>query len=187
MKVLDDHPDRAEMLKAIKSGTVPFASHLDCCPACRQLFELLLHYGAAGRGPHAEPSPESVYRHIAIARLAESRRPKRTLAGSVVYDSWAQLPALQMREAALDGERRLRLAASEYSMEFIADRQLKIWDFVARVYDRDTATSEFILQIGRKKLYIRAHQCYFWSAKNPPRRIQLLSPSFRIDFGRLRW
>ncbi len=187
------------MMAAVKTGNVPFASHLEKCEPCRQLFELLSHLTGVESEltePQSsdcavpveyEPSLESVYRHRAIARLVESRHPARTIGGLVVYDSWANLPAVQVRDALLEGERRMRLKAGRFTLELIGDRQLEQWEFVARVYDRTKVTPEFILQVGRKKLYARSQNCFFWSAKRPPRKVQLLSPSTRIDFGTLKW
>ena len=193
------HPDRAEMLAAIKLGTVPFADHLKSCESCRQLFEILSQFGEWEVGKDTgdpgreagdirfEAPLDSVYRHRAIARLIQSRRPERTIDGKVAFDSWADLPAVEVREAALEGERRLRLTADRYTLELIGDRRLDRWEFVARVYDRKKVSSEFILQIGRKKLHPCSQACFFWDAKRPPRRIQLLSPSLKIDFGEVRW
>jgi hypothetical protein len=36
-------------------------------------------------------------------------------------------------------------------------------------------------------MYAKSQHCFFWTAKRPPRRIQLLSPSVKIDFGSISW
>jgi len=183
----NQHPDRGEMLRAIRTGRIPFARHLAECEDCQNLFAMLSRVHTGVEEIDESPGEHAVYRHRAIALLVQSRHPRSSVDGDVVFDSWAHLPPTQVRAATLEGERRLRLKAGRFTLEFIADRQLDGWEFVARVYDQTRATSEFVLQVGQKKLYPCAQQCFFWSAKHPPRRIQLLSPELRIDFGRLRW
>ncbi len=124
---------------------------------------------------------------MAISRLVESRNPERSVPGAVVFDSWQDLPVTQTRYVAPGLERRLRLRSDRYLLELVGDRQLREWDFVARVYDREKVTRQFILQVGRRKLYPEVQDCFYWSSARPPRRIQLLSPSLRIDFGNIKW
>lgn len=175
------------MLKAIKSGKVPFASHLKQCENCRILYDLLVSHGAVDSQKLERPSRIAVHRSALIPKLVQSRRPARDLPGRVEFDSWAQLPAMQIREAPSDLERRLRLTASGYTLELVADRRGQGWEFVARVYDKERVCTEFILQVGRLKLGTEAHDCYFWSANKPPQRLRLLSPALKIDFGEISW
>ncbi len=97
------------------------------------------------------------------------------------------VPAMQIREAPSDLERRLRLTAQGYTLELVADRRGKGWEFVARVYFKEQVCTEFILQVGRLKLGPEAHDCYFWSTPKPPRSLKLLSPELKIDFGEITW
>ena len=175
------------MLEAIRSGVIPFQDHLDQCEECRNLFAVLSRVTTEAELAASEPSRHSVYRHRAIALIDQSRHPRRQIAGAVVFDSWSHLSNVQVRDAVLEGERRLRLKAGRYVVELVADRQLDTWEFTARVYAGTAVTSEFILQIGRRKLFAEAQQCYFWTAKHPPRRVRLLSPDVGVDFGELSW
>jgi hypothetical protein len=183
-----NHPDRDEMLRAIVTGSVPFKSHLARCETCRMLFELLsIHRAEAPDSLISVPPVGALYRQMAISRLAESRNPERSVSGAIIFDSWQHLPVSQTRDAAPGLERRMRLKSDQYLLELIGDRQLREWDFVARVYDRARVTREFILKVGRRKLYPELQDCFFWSSARPPRRIQLLSPSLRVDFGNIKW
>ncbi len=187
MKKTEIHPDRASMLKAIQTGEVPFSSHLVRCAECRELYELFVQYRPDERLNDLEPSSQSVARARAVPKLVESRSPARAITGGVAFDSWADLPAVQIRSAVGTLERRIRLEAGKYTLELVADRVQTEWEFVARIYDRHQVTSEFILQVGRRKLVPQSQRCYFWSAKNPPKTMQLLSSALKIDFGKLTW
>jgi hypothetical protein len=175
------------MFKAIRSGTVPFASHLEQCDHCRILFKLLSHHNLPYSAELEKPDQAAIRQWGQIPRLAQSRRPVRAIRGRVVLDSWAHLPAMQIRQAPPDVERHVSFAAGQYTLELVADRSTEGWEFVARVYDRDKVTSEFFLQVGRTKLSPESHDCYFWTASKPPRSLKLLSPSLKIDFGKLSW
>lgn len=187
MKKAETHPDRASLLRAAQSGKVPFASHLARCAECRELYELFVQYGPDERLKDLAPSPQSVALAKAIPRLVASRRPARAVAGRVAFDSWADVPAVQLRSAVGTLERRLRFEAGKYTLEIVAERAQKEWEFVARIYERQEVTSEFILKVGSRKLVPQSQRCYYWTAKNPPRTLQLLSPDLKIDFGKLTW
>lgn len=187
MRNLSNHPDRIRMLKAIKSGKVPFALHLKQCESCRILYDLLASHGAAASPKLERPSRAAVRQSALIPKLVQSRKPARAVPGRVEFDSWAQLPAMQIRQAPSDLERRLRLTAQGYTLELVADRKGRNWEFVARVYNKEQVCTEFILQVGRLKLGPEAHDCYFWTAAKPPRRLQLLSPALKLDFGEISW
>ena len=187
MKKTETHPDRASLLRAIETGDIPFAAHLERCTECRELFDLFVQYAPDERLKEMAPSPQSVARARAVPKLVESRRPSRTITGRLTFDSWADVPAVQLRSTVGVLERRIRLEAGTYTLELVADRTQKEWEFVARIYEKQKVTSEFILQVGRRKLVPQSQRCYYWSAKNPPRTLQLLSSDLKIDFGKLTW
>ena len=187
MKTDDRHPGREEMIRAIRSGSISFKSHLKQCQACRQVFELLSKRIKKPMIEPVDPPMRSVYRHMAVPRMIESRHPARTMDGNVVFDSWSQLPIVQTRDSGYGVERRLRFRADRFTLEFVAEHQQGRWQFVARVYDGCTVTPEFILQVGKTKLVPEGHRCFFWSSTRPPRKIQLLSPSVKIVLDGLSW
>jgi hypothetical protein len=84
-------------------------------------------------------------------------------------------------------ERRLELHAEGVTLKLVAERQSDGWDFVARVYRDGKATTEFIVQVGRRKLVPLSRGFYNWSSTRPPNIIRLLSPALRVDFERLSW
>jgi len=187
MKKAESHPDRAALIKAAQTGEIPFASHLRRCADCREMFELFIQYAPDERLKDLAPSPQSVARARAVPKLVTSRKPLRAVTGRVTFDSWADIPAVQLRSTVGTLERRVRLEAGKYTLELVAERGQREWEFVARIYHGAKVTSEFILQAGRRKLVPQSQRCYFWSAKNPPRTLQLLSPDLKIEFGKLTW
>lgn len=187
MKKTETHPDRASLVRAAQTGKVPFRSHLKQCADCRELFELFVQYGPDERLKDLAPPPAAVARARAIPKLVASRRPSRAIAGKVAFDSWAEVPAVQLRSEVGNLERRVRLEAGRFTLEIVAERVQSQWEFVARIYDREEVTSEFILKAGRRKLVPQSQHCYYWSAKRPPKTLQLLSSELKIDFGKLTW
>ncbi len=187
MKKTKTHPDRAVLIEALETGEIPFRAHLVRCAECRELFDLLTQYGPDDRLKDLAPSPQSIARAQAVPKLVESRRPSRAITGRMTFDSWADVSAVQLRSTVGVLERRVRLEAGKYTLELVADRTLEEWEFVARIYNKEKVTSEFILQVGRRKLVPQSQRCYYWSAKNPPRTLRLLSSDLKIDFGKLTW
>lgn len=180
------HPDRTAILNAIKSGNVPFMRHLEACDDCRQMFELLkvLHTDPPSDDT---PLPESIYRSRAIALLDSTRHPAQVLSGELAHDSWAKLPAQQVRGISYSGERHLRFRAGAVTLELIVEKIAGSFEMVARVFERGTPTTRFLLQVGRQKLYPENHQCYFWTAQYPPKNVALISGSTKLEFGTVRW
>jgi hypothetical protein len=187
MESKDSHPDIHDIVNARRSRAGEVVEHLKSCESCRLLSDMLQ---CARRDSQAEivPPPNGLMiRSRAIARLIESRNPGRTLMGAAIFDSWTDRPALAVRDSAPGVERRLRWRAAQFSVELVGNRQLADWDFVARVYDGRKVSRQFILQAGSRKLVAGRGDCYHWSARRPTRRLQLLSPSLRIDLGSLLW
>jgi hypothetical protein len=162
------------------------ASHIKNCHECRTLVEILRWSLDESGGPF-EPPTELLRRQKAIPQLIASRHPAESLPARLVSDSWGDHPAVAVREAPFGVERRLRFRAVSYVVELVADRRLEGWDFVARVYDGEILTRQFILKVGRRKLVPGRGDCYFWSSKRPPQRLQLLSGELRIDLEKVKW
>jgi hypothetical protein len=181
------HPDRFEMIQAIECGEASFSKHLDECPQCRQLMVLLRQTHQKDADLTAKPSPKTLYASRAIALMDSSRHPAQTVDGRIAFDSWTGLSSQQIREAPPGSERRLTLKAGKFRLEIVADKSPVGWDITARVYDQGRPTTKFALKVGNRKLYPEAHKCFYWSAKNPPRRVLLLSSSLKLDFGKLSW
>lgn len=175
------------MFEAIKTGRVPFRNHLAQCESCRQLFELLSLSGEADQSALTAPSPASLYRARAIALQDRSRQPERSLKGELAHDSWSGLPAQQVRDAAFSGERRLRFKTGETVLDLVIEKTAGQFELVARVYEKGLPSTRYLLQIGRRKLYPENHNCFYWNSTQAPRRISLLSPSVKLDFGTLAW
>ena len=172
---------------AARTGRIPFADHLERCKPCRSLYEALKWLGNdAGRVEWAPPG-DLVQRHKAIPLLVASRRPARAVRAPRVYDTWTQLPALAVRQAAFGVERRVRFAVAQFEIEFVANRQLEGWELAVRVYENGGVTRRFVLQTGRRKLLLGRGDCFVWTSRRAPRKLGLLSPDLRIDLEDLPW
>ena len=187
MSVKSSHPDRSAMLKVIEKGKGHLLPHLKHCKECRELYELLSAFHVVRSVDPVLPSDEAMVKQEGIALIAASRAPSRTVRGQVVFDSWHDLPAMAVRDAAIGIERRLRFQAGRIVLEFVAERQPEGWEFTAKVYEHGRAVSDYVLKVGGRKLLPSVRHCYNWLAPHPPREIQLLSPSLRVALGKLGW
>lgn len=187
MKSTGRHPSRSAMLEAAATGTVTFKAHLERCEDCRILLQLLSSHQVAGKPQLARTPMRALRQQAAIARLQQSRSPARTATGLIKFDSWRRIASTQLRDEMVGLERRLDLHAKGVTLKLVAERQSDGWDFVARVYRGNKVTTDFIVQVGRRKLVPLSRGFYNWSSTRPPSIIRLLSPSLRVDFGRLSW
>jgi hypothetical protein len=39
------------------------------------------------------------------------------------------------------------------------------------------------LKVGRKRLQVESHDCYYWSGRGLPQNLQLLAPETQISFA----
>ena len=187
MKTRSSHPERKAMLKALRTGVVPFRAHLDECEACRSLFALLSDFPVAGMPPLANVSADSVAAAEAVP-LAHSNLPaRRVVSGRMTFDSWSDRPALEIRNAGAGLTRRLCLKAGRLSLEIVAERTLEGWDFVARVYSAKKAVSGYSLRIGTRNVLPRSQGFYHWSSKAAPRTLELIGTADRFRFEGLSW
>ncbi|MCK5269118.1 MAG: hypothetical protein KAR07_13155 [Spirochaetes bacterium] len=187
MKNKNNHPDRIEMIKAAKAGRIPFRAHLKNCFSCQELYDLLRVFHLSISEDEKNISEDLIAKFSSIPLLVESRNPSKEINGMVVFDSWTNLTPQQFRDSGKGYERHIRLKALDIILEIVAEHQLEGWDFTARVYKKNQASSEFILKVGREKLFTLSQKCFYWSAKNPPNKVQLLSPEMKIDFESISW
>jgi len=175
------------MIEAIKTGQIPFKAHLDKCRECREVFEALSRFPLAGRVPIARLTPGALDRYAAVPLIDRQPASAQRITGQVAFDSWANRPAAQIRDVTVGLIRRVCLQAGKLSLEIVAERRQDCWEFVARVYDRKTVSSEYVLRVGAKKLLPRSQGFYHWSSKGTPRTLKLLSQDLQVEFERLSW
>jgi hypothetical protein len=187
MKTELKHPSHTSMLTAIRKGTVPFQVHLKQCETCRNLFELLKQFPLMDSAPIVEPNAQAIERHTAIPLLCDRKLATQLLKGTIVFDSWSQQPSLQLRDVGTGFMRRLRLKAREITLEIVAQRHQRLWEFTARVYRGRKASYRWVLRVGGKKLLPQSLGFYHWSSKRAPRSIRLSTRSKQIDFEKLAW
>ncbi len=187
MKTKGKHPERKEMLRAIKTGKVPFRSHMDECKECRDLYTALSSFPVSGKPSMIQPSRDALASSMAVPALSRSRKPVRKVVGRLSFDSWTASPALDTREAPLGITRRICLEAGAVTLEIVAERTREGWDFVARAYRSGKVASEFALRVGRNSILPRAQGFYHWSSARAPRVINLRSPDLHVSFKGLTW
>jgi hypothetical protein len=141
----------------------------------------------SGKSPLEQPSRDHVDFLSSIPLLEESRKPGRIIIGAMTLDSWKSIPAVALRDSPGGLERRIALQASDITLEIVAEQSEGTWEFVARVYKKQTVTKEFVLHVGRSKLIAQREGFYHWSSKSPPRTIRLLSRAVQVNFGTLKW
>lgn len=135
----------------------------------------------------AKPSEAAVDRYCNIPLLFEKRSCATPVWGRTIYDSWAERPAMALRDTADGFIRRLKLKAGNLVLEIVAERRDNVWEFVARVYDRKEVTNSYVLKVGNRKLLPQTGGFFVWSSRIVPRILNLESFETRIDFEKLSW
>jgi len=182
-----DHPDRDEMLRALRTGEVTFRQHLAACGSCRSIYDFLLLQRHIEPPSSTAPSPDALCRHSRLPLISSNWVPRRTVMGKSVRDSWTGLPATVTRDSAMGLERSLSFSSAGISLDLVADRTPDGWRFAARCCRDQVPSAEFVLKIGRKRLSPGLHKCYSWTSLKAPRTIELLSPSTRLVFETGLW
>ena len=187
MKNSRPHPTRAALLKAVRTGRIPFREHLKHCPACRSLFELLRAFPLAGQKPLCRPSAQAMSRLAAIPALVGTGATPRRRTGNIEFDSWSHMPALQLRDLGPGSVRRLSLKAGRTTLELVAEQHEGHWEFTARVYQSGRVSSCWALSAGGRRLLPQSMGFYLWTARQAPRTISISNDTEAIEFGGLSW
>jgi hypothetical protein len=135
----------------------------------------------------AKPSTAAVERYCNIPLLFEGSLDARCVKGRIVFDSWADGPAVALRDTADGHIRRLKLKAGDLTLEIVAERRDNAWEFVARVYDGETMTNSFVLKVGGRKFLPQTGGFFVWSSIAVPRILRLESFDTTIEFEKLSW
>ena len=180
------HPSRQAMLKEDLTGK-KIDAHLKECEDCRTLHALVKSFAAADASLIETPSEQAVQRYCALPTLSSERSDERIEVGKMVFDSWTERHVTTLRDLTDGLVRRMCLSAGNITLEIVAERRGHEWEFVARVYDKNTVTSEYVLNIGRRKLQPKAHGFYFWRSSVAPATFRLLSGERNLEFGAVTW
>ena len=187
MNKQDRHPGRDRMMKAIKTGHISFQAHMDVCPTCREQFDMLSRFPVSDRPPTSRPSTEAIERYTAIPLLYHETGTVRQMRGRLIFDSWAERPLAQLRDAGPGLTRRICLEANGIRLEVVAERGRDRWEFVARVYDKNQVSSEYVLRVGRQRMLPKSLGFFHWSSKRAPAVVHLFSRTADIEFKGLSW
>lgn len=134
-----------------------------------------------------EPSAEAIARFCQIPIIQQNVKMLSKYSGVIAADSWQGATPIDVRDVTTGFVRHLKLTAGKTSLELVAERKENSWSFVARVYEGNKISSEYLLWVGAKRLLSRSQGFYMWSSKRPPGRIRLISQSKEIEFERLQW
>ena len=140
-----------------------------------------------GVAPLIPPSSDALSRYEAIPLLFGSAANAKRQHGRVVFDSWAQGPAIALRDVTEGHVRRLRLKAGKLSLEILAEKHREQWEFVARVYRGQQVAHDCVLKVGGRSLPAAWGGYFHWSSKHVPAKVDVLSYDREFIFGKLVW
>ena len=175
------------MIDALEKNRTPSPEHLERCDSCRTEFELMHMIGAPDSPPMAIPSDDAINRYALIPLLSEGPKSREVASGAVVFDSWSERPAAELRDVPDGLVRRICLEAGDIRLELVAERHQGVWDLAARVYENAKVSLGFVLTAGRRRLLPQHLGFYTWTSKSVPRRISLQSDSRQIGFDTIQW
>jgi hypothetical protein len=133
------------------------------------------------------PSSEALERYAVIPLLFAQKSTPADRQGHISFDSWADRPAIELRNITRGHVRRIRLQAGPISLVLVAERRQEDWSFVARVYRHENVSCEFVITAGGHKLLPRTQGFYQWTSARTPRKLGLISPNMKVEFERLKW
>lgn len=174
--------------KKIKRAVQPKRTRPNCSSLPKAVSSLLTTSKRnAGRSGYAKPAQEAIERYCNIPLLFEECADARSVRGRTVYDSWANGPAIALRDTTDGRIRRLKLKADNLTLEIVAEKQDNQWEFVARVYKGSGVTNSFVLKVGGHRFLPQTGGFFVWSSKIVPRMLRLESFETSINFEKLSW
>lgn len=135
----------------------------------------------------AKPSDAAIARYCNIPLLFDESTDARTVEGRTIYDSWADGPAVALRDSADGHIRLLKLKAGHLVLEIVAERRDNVWEFVARVYDSTQVTNSFVLKVGGRRFLPQTGGFFVWSSTMVPKILRLESFDTNISFEDVAW
>ena len=182
-----DHPDKSQMIKAIRNGTSPFAAHLAQCDTCFHQFELLSKLEAKHPLRVTPPSAYAVTRFKNVPLLSKGTYFPPPDQGKITFDSWRHSTPVDVRDITFGHVRRLCMSLGKQSVELVAELRRDGWSFVARVYSGRQVSCGYVLKVGVQRILPNSVGFYQWTSKRAPRTITLLSDDKSLEFNNLLW
>lgn len=167
-----------------KSTTAPLCKNEKEIDAVKTLLEQIT---SEVQDRIVSPGTNAVKRFTAIPLLHKNPVSVTCDTGYIDFDSWAALPAVQMRDISPGFIRRICLTAKNITLEIVAERQQSEWEFTARVYDSGETSQEWILSAGGKKLLPKSLGFYHWTSQRTPSRLRIFNNDRHISFEKLKW
>jgi hypothetical protein len=184
---MNDHPERKDLLAAVKAGDNRLAGHFSHCQWCNLYFQLLSKYPFAGEIslPHAPFSWIEMAASLAVKH--QKLKAIKSQIASIVFDSWTASLASGLRGDAAPQERRVKLESANFSLDLRAERRKSNWDFTARVTSPDSEVVRGTILAGRYKVMADENGFYQWSSAVPSKTLKLQIEEQVIDFPELSW
>lgn len=181
------HPDRKELVNAARRGEQTIKEHLDSCPECRLLVDLLKTYDVAGKLPLSDPPEAWVRRAIEIMQPSGASHKVRARVAELIFDSWAMPQPVGVRGTSSLDERRVRFEAEGVSFDLRAERSRKGWAFIGQIVGKSSNWSEPVLEVDSKPVPPDAGALYQWTSSRPPRKISIRSSDLVVHMPELKW
>ena len=177
------YPDRPAIIRAARSGDESLFDRLT--EEDRALYLLYRDFPLAGEPALSAAPANWVRKAMAIPEVSSARSIMRRLAGVLIFDSWAGLPAIGTRSTATE-ERRLRFAADHISLDLRAEHRRGGWQFTARLSGLAAETLPVMLA-DRQEVFADTEGFYHWTSPAPPVQISLKSPTYLIELAEITW
>ena len=119
------------------------------------------------------PTAEALERFCSIPLIEDSADSGSACTGSVIFDSWQDLPAHVLRDITDGHIRRVTIKAGSLRLELVAERRDQKWEFVARIYASGRVRHDCLIKAGGRKFLPGSGGFYHWTSKNKPRLVEL--------------
>lgn len=176
------HPERKDLIQAVRCGDSSFDDHLKSCQACREIAELFASFPVTGRIHLTDAPPVLISKAQAIA--TEERTAGERLR-DWIFDSWKMPVPAGVRGATAHRERRLVFKDFDMTFDLRAEYREGLWSFIAQI--TAASDSEFEILAGRKRVRSDDGGFYQWTSKRPPEKLALRSAEQTIQLPGLMW
>ena len=184
---MKNHPDRTELLLAVKSPSVEINSHLEKCQDCAEIFAMLVKFQVAGKTELTDAPAHLITKVKQLFEQHESVLAKlKRNAFELIFDSWSNLAPASVRNSAVLHERRIQFQAETLLFDLRAEKQKSDWNFTVQV-TLEGSPDEVKVVIGKKEYSVNEFGLIQWNSKKPPTSIRLIDKDTSIELPEIRW
>lgn len=183
---MSKHPDRKVLILAARKGMTNFQDHLESCEECSLLYNFwrALPSDEIPELPHV---PQAwIERAAGLMSKSKKTSVLKRLKAKIVFDSWASLPAIEVRNAQTN-VRRLGFDVGQRRLDIQASRRNSDWQFVARFEDEQEGIKA-LLKVSSDRSILADDDGYFiWNAKIPPRSLSIELNDELYEIKDIKW